>query len=136
VPCATLYVISATPEPERFAQGTARPCGPAPTGASSCTYAIATNGGRGDSTVKRIDAGRFAQRFSPRNPKSGLTAIKANKDAWRHFRRFSPSYKRIRIAFIEGARDRPRMFERRLRHFIEKTAKNQTFGFGGIQKYY
>src|ERR1700752_2523524 len=48
-------------------------------------------------------------------------AIKANQKAWKNFQKFSDSYKRIRIAFIEGARNRPQEFKKRLRHFIEMT---------------
>ena len=130
-----------------------------------------------DSTVKSIDADRFAQRFSVRNPKSPYSqankerlrvlitqgkvakdvlatlgdltaeeefeippdivqAIKANKEAWKNFQGFSQSYVRIRIAFIEGARNRPREFAKRLEYFIRMTEKNKQFGFGGIEKYY
>jgi uncharacterized protein YdeI (YjbR/CyaY-like superfamily) len=129
-----------------------------------------------DSTVRTIDGERFAQRFSPRKPKSLysqankerltrlieqrkvardvlaslknsagkkfvpppdiLDAIRAHKDAWKHFRKFSPSYKRIRIAYIEGARKRPAEFRKRLDYFIRMTEKNKQFGFGGIKVYY
>jgi len=102
-----------------------------------------------DSIVRTIDEERFAQRFSPRKPKSKysqankfvipkdiLQAIKANKEAWKNFQKFSDSYKRIRIAFIEGARKRPQEFEKRLKHFIQVTEKNKMFGFGGIEKHY
>ena len=129
-----------------------------------------------DSTVKSLDKEHFAQRFSPRNPRSGysqankerlkklvadgkvikdvlvtlgditeqkfeipkdiLKAVKANKQAWRNFQVFSNSYKRIRIAFIDGARNRPQEFQKRLNYFIKMTEKNKLFGFGGIKKYY
>jgi len=129
-----------------------------------------------DSTVKRVDAERMAQRFSPRNPKTPysqanrerlrelvrkrkvlkgvlatlpdladerfevspdiLEAIKADREAWKNFRKLSPSYVRIRIGFIEGARNRPQEFQKRLRYFIKMTGKNWLFGFGGIEKYY
>jgi uncharacterized protein YdeI (YjbR/CyaY-like superfamily) len=130
-----------------------------------------------DSTVKSIDAERFAQRFSVRSLKSPysqanqerlrvlikqgkvakdilatlgdlpaeeefvippdiLGAIHLNKEAWKNFQGFSQSYIRIRIAFIEGARDRPREFAKRLEYFIRMTEKNKQFGFGGIEKYY
>jgi uncharacterized protein YdeI (YjbR/CyaY-like superfamily) len=129
-----------------------------------------------DSTVRRIDADRYAQRFSPRKSKSHysqanmerlralaregkvakevlatlgnlaeedveippdiLKAIRANKEAWRNLKGFSRPYVRIRIAFIEGARNRPAEFEKRLRYFIKMTEKNKQFGFGGIEKYY
>jgi uncharacterized protein YdeI (YjbR/CyaY-like superfamily) len=129
-----------------------------------------------DSRVNRIDENSYAQRFSPRNPKSKysqankerlrelihlgkvlpsvqatlgdilneefsvpndiLKEIKADKTAWENFQKFSPEYKRIRIAFIEGARNRPAEFKKRLRYFLEMTEKNKQFGFGGIEKYY
>ena len=129
-----------------------------------------------DSIVKRIDEDRFAQRFSPRNPKSRysqanlerlralaeqgkvvkevlatlgdlaeeefeippdiLEAIQASQEAWKNLQGFSPSYIRIRIAFIDGARNRPEEFKKRLRYFIQMTEKNKQFGFGGIEKYY
>lgn len=69
-------------------------------------------------------------------PKDILEALKANKEAWKHFRAFSDSYKRIRIGFIEGARKRPEEFKKRLRYFIKMTAKNKQYGFGGIEKHY
>jgi len=129
-----------------------------------------------DSTVKRVDEERMAQRFSPRNPKAPysqanrerlrelvrkrkvlkgvlatlpdlaeerfevpadiLEAIKADREAWKNFRKLSPSYLRIRIGFIEGARNRPQEFQKRLRYFVKMTSKNRLFGFGGIEKYY
>jgi uncharacterized protein YdeI (YjbR/CyaY-like superfamily) len=69
-------------------------------------------------------------------PPDILKEIKGNKKAWKHFQAFSDSYVRIRIAFIDGARKRPEEFRKRLRHFIEMTEKNKTFGFGGIEKHY
>ncbi len=129
-----------------------------------------------DSNVRTLDDQRFAQRFSPRKPKSPyspanlerlrrlvaegkvaksvltglgrlpatrlkvpediLEAIKVDKRAWANFRQFSPAYKRIRIGFIEGARNRPAEFKKRLNYFIKMTAENKQFGFGGIEKYY
>ncbi len=129
-----------------------------------------------DSTAKRIDEVSYAQRFSPRNPKTSyseankqrlrklanegkvipsvmaaiegwlveefivpsdvLEKLEADPEVWRNFQNFSDSYKRIRIAYIEGARNRPEQFQRRLRHFLEMTAKNKQIGFGGIQKHY
>ena len=121
-----------------------------------------------DSTQKRIDDDRTAQRYSPRRPGSptsemnkararrlvrerrmtpaGLAAIGSltaprlviatdikeafEKDAvaWKHFRRFPVAYRRIRIAFVEGARDRPAEFRRRLQNLIRKSAKDERFG--------
>src|SRR5512142_1080529 len=132
-----------------------------------------------DSTVRNLDDQRYAQRFSPRRPKSSyspanlerlrqlvaegrversvlaslpslegagaprlvvakdiLAAIKADKEAWANYRKLSPGYKRIRIGFIEGARNRPAEFKKRLDYFIKMTARNKLFGYGGIEKYY
>jgi uncharacterized protein YdeI (YjbR/CyaY-like superfamily) len=65
-----------------------------------------------------------------------VEAIKADKEAWKNFQKFSETYKRIRIAFIDGARNRPQEFHKRLNYFIKMTEKNKQFGFGGIDKYY
>lgn len=65
-----------------------------------------------------------------------LRAIQADNEAWKHFQAFSPAYQRIRIAFIEGARNRPEEFQKRLRYFIRMTARNKQFGFGGIDKHF
>jgi uncharacterized protein YdeI (YjbR/CyaY-like superfamily) len=69
-------------------------------------------------------------------PKDILAAIKTDKAAWKNFQNFSDSYKRIRIGFIDGARKRPAEFKKRLRYFIEMTAKNKQYGFGGIEKHF
>jgi uncharacterized protein YdeI (YjbR/CyaY-like superfamily) len=69
-------------------------------------------------------------------PKDILKEIKANKVAWKHFQKFSDAYKRIRIGFIDGARNRPEEFKKRLRYFIKMTEKNKQYGFGGIEKHY
>jgi uncharacterized protein YdeI (YjbR/CyaY-like superfamily) len=129
-----------------------------------------------DSIVRTIDESSYAQRFSPRSPRSRysqankerlrklvkegkvipevvaglgnileekfviapdiLKALRANAPAWKNFRQFTPGYRRIRIAFIEGARNRPEEFRKRLRYFISMTEKNKQFGFGGIKKYF
>lgn len=129
-----------------------------------------------DSTAKRIDENSYAQRFSPRNPKSKyseankqrlrelikqgkvipsvkatlagildeefvfspdiLMEIQANEKAWKNFQKYSTEYKRIRIGFIEGARNRPSEFQKRLNYFITMTENNKQFGFGGIEKHY
>ncbi|MGZ9166796.1 MAG: YdeI/OmpD-associated family protein [Anaerolineales bacterium] len=69
-------------------------------------------------------------------PKDILKEIKASKEAWKHFQKFSDAYKRIRIGFIDGARNRPEEFKKRLRYFIKMTAKNKQYGFGGIEKHF
>lgn len=65
-----------------------------------------------------------------------LDELKSNKQAWKYFQKFSDAYKRIRIGFIEGARNRPAEFKKRLAYFIRMTEQNKQFGFGGIEKHY
>lgn len=130
-----------------------------------------------DSTARKIDEDRYAQRFTPRRPGSPYSeanlvrlramaakgkvvpevlekvrpllaekpvvlapdiraALRADRETWLNFRAFSDSYKRIRIGYIEGARDRPDEFAKRLRNFIKMTKANRIIGFGGIQKHY
>jgi len=129
-----------------------------------------------DSTAKRIDDESYAQRFSPRNPRTPyseankvrlrklvqegkvipsvkaaiqdilheefvvpndiLENLKANKLVWENFQKFSLQYQRIRVAYVEGARDRPTEFNKRLNNLIKMSEKNKQFGFGGIQKHY
>jgi len=125
-----------------------------------------------DSTMKKVDAESFAQRFTPRNPRSNwsamniervkrlrkkgkmtktglavfvepgkvllrkyaspghdiLSVLKKDKMVWKNFQKFPDSYKRIRIGWIEGARNRPKAFQQRLRYFLRMTAKNKRFG--------
>lgn len=69
-------------------------------------------------------------------PRDILKAIQANPKAWKNFQGLSEAYIRIRIAFIDGARQRPDEFKKRLRYFIAMTQKDKRFGFGGIEKYY
>lgn len=61
-------------------------------------------------------------------PRDILQAIKTDKEAWKNFQAFPESYQRIRIGWIEGARNRPEVFETRLRYFIKMTAENKTYG--------
>ncbi len=69
-------------------------------------------------------------------PADILEAIKGSPEAWKFFQEFPAAYIRIRVAFIDGARKRPEEFQKRLRYFIDMTARNKKFGFGGIEKYY
>jgi uncharacterized protein YdeI (YjbR/CyaY-like superfamily) len=69
-------------------------------------------------------------------PPDIIQAVKENPKAWSNYRNFSPAYQRIRIAYIDGARNRPDEFKKRLQNFIKKTEQNKLIGFGGIEKYY
>lgn len=62
-------------------------------------------------------------------PPDIMAEIRKDIDAWENFQKLPESYKRIRIAYIEGRRARPEMFECSLRHFIRMTAKGKRFGF-------
>jgi uncharacterized protein YdeI (YjbR/CyaY-like superfamily) len=133
-----------------------------------------------DSTIKKYDDERAAQRFSPRRKNSRLSemnkerirklilsrkmtpaglegirhhlkangtsvqddlfitefvmpddiesALKKEKMVWENFMKLPEHYKRIRVGWIDGARERPEEFEKRLRYFIRMTAKNKMFG--------
>jgi uncharacterized protein YdeI (YjbR/CyaY-like superfamily) len=69
-------------------------------------------------------------------PPDILKAIKQNKKAWENYQNFSQAYQRIRIAYINGARNRPDEFKKRLNNFVKKTEQNKLIGFGCIEKYY
>jgi len=61
-------------------------------------------------------------------PPDILRALKKDKETWANFRRFPESYKRIRVGWIDGARNRPDFFERRLNYFLKMTKQNKRFG--------
>jgi hypothetical protein len=61
-------------------------------------------------------------------PEDILNELKSNRVVWENFQKFPEHYKRIRIGWIDGVRERPGEFEKRLRYFIRMTAKNKTFG--------
>ncbi len=69
-------------------------------------------------------------------PPDIIKSIQKNKKAWENYQSFSPAYRRIRIAYIDGARDRPAEFKKRLENFIRKSEQNKIIGFGGIEKHY
>ena len=57
-----------------------------------------------------------------------LKTLKQDNEVWENFQKFPDSYKRIRIGWIEGARTRPELFNRRLNYFLKMTAKNKKYG--------
>jgi len=77
-----------------------------------------------------------AEGVSPTIPDEIAAALKASPPAWENLKGLSPAYVRIRVGYVEGARNRPEEFERRLRHFVAMTAKGKQFGYGGIEKHY
>jgi uncharacterized protein YdeI (YjbR/CyaY-like superfamily) len=128
-----------------------------------------------DSMVMNLDQERYAQRYTPRRPKSGfsqtnkerlrrlieqgrvmpevqaglgdaglevfeyppdiMAALRSNEQAWENFQTYSGSYQRIRIAYVDGARNRPGEYEKRLEHLIRMTEQDKQFGYG-IEEYY
>lgn len=68
-------------------------------------------------------------------PADIMAAIRENDQVWENFQRYSDSYQRIRIAYINGARNRPDEYEKRLKHLISMTEQDKQFGFG-IEDYY
>ena len=61
-------------------------------------------------------------------PKDILQAIERDKITWQNFQKFPESYKRIRVGWIDGVRNRPAEFQKRLRYLLKMTAKNKRFG--------
>lgn len=61
-------------------------------------------------------------------PKDILEVLKAEPDIWSNFLSFPELYRRVRIGYIQEMRKNQSEFERRLRNFVSKTARNQMFG--------
>lgn len=61
-------------------------------------------------------------------PSDILNILKKDKIVWSNFQKFPDYYKKIRIAFIDGARNRPEEFQRRLGNFLKMTKQNKRFG--------
>jgi uncharacterized protein YdeI (YjbR/CyaY-like superfamily) len=80
-------------------------------------------------SLKDVDLEKFEY------PADIMADLRANEKAWENFQKYSESYKRIRIAYIDGARKRPEVFEKRLKNFLSKTEQDKQFGFG-IEEFY
>jgi uncharacterized protein YdeI (YjbR/CyaY-like superfamily) len=61
-------------------------------------------------------------------PADILRELRCDPLVWHNFENFPEYYKHIRIGFIDGARNRPDMFRRRLDYFVNMTRKNKRFG--------
>jgi hypothetical protein len=57
-----------------------------------------------------------------------LAALKKDKAVWDNYGKFPEAYRRVRIGWIEGARNRPAEFRKRLGYFVRMTEKNKLFG--------
>jgi hypothetical protein len=63
-------------------------------------------------------------------PKEILKRIREDALAWKNFQKLPLWYKRVRISYIGSEEmEGKEMFEKRLKYFIEMTAKNKRFGF-------
>jgi uncharacterized protein YdeI (YjbR/CyaY-like superfamily) len=61
-------------------------------------------------------------------PDDILKILKSDSGVWKNFKKFPLFYQHIRIGYIDGARNRPEEFEKRLKYFIKMTAQNKKFG--------
>lgn len=61
-------------------------------------------------------------------PNDILERLKQDLTVWKHFQKFPQSYKRIRVGWIDGARNRPEEFEKRLRYFLKMTGQGKRYG--------
>ena len=84
-------------------------------------------------TVKGLNAVKHAFDASLKDSKciikdDILKLLNEDKETWENFQKFPESYKRIRIGWIEEARTRPELFNKRLKYFLKMTAKNKRYG--------
>ena len=68
-----------------------------------------------------------------RNNKTGMPAdilrrLRSDPLVWKNFSGFPAAYKRVRIGWIDSARDRPDIFDQRIRYFLKMTRLNKRFG--------
>jgi uncharacterized protein YdeI (YjbR/CyaY-like superfamily) len=61
-------------------------------------------------------------------PADIVAALQADETVWRNFQAFPESYKRIRVGWIDGSRDQPEVFRRRLDYFVRMTRQNKRYG--------
>jgi uncharacterized protein YdeI (YjbR/CyaY-like superfamily) len=61
-------------------------------------------------------------------PDDILKELKSDAGIWKNFQNYPLHYKFIRVGYIEGARNRPVEFNKRLKYFLKMTAKNKKFG--------
>ena len=60
--------------------------------------------------------------------KSILKLLKKDKEIWKNFNNFPELYKRIRISNIQGMKKKTEAFNKKLKHFLEETKKNNIYG--------
>lgn len=57
-----------------------------------------------------------------------LAALRRDPATWKNFRRFPKWYQRVRIGWLDASRQRPEIFQARLRYFLKMTAQNKRYG--------
>ena len=76
--------------------------------------------------LKKISASKQLKAFQL--PDDILERLKQDQFVWNNYQKFPESYKRIRIGWIDGARNRPEEFEKRLRYFLKMTREGKRYG--------
>lgn len=61
-------------------------------------------------------------------PADIIKLLKSDLLVWKNFAKFPKRYQHVRVAWIDGSRNRPDMFARRLRYLMRMTAQNKKFG--------
>lgn len=61
-------------------------------------------------------------------PLDVFQALQADAETWCNFQAFSDSYQRIRVGFVEMARNRPEVFQKRLAYLLKMTKANKRYG--------
>lgn len=68
-------------------------------------------------------------------PDDIMAELQADPQAWAFFQSCSEPYQRLRVGYVEGARDRPDEFRKRLDNLLRKNVQGKQFGYG-IESYY
>lgn len=61
-------------------------------------------------------------------PEAILARLREDPVVWANYQSFPEPYRRVRIGWIAAAMTRPEIFEKRLRYFLKKTARNEKYG--------
>ncbi len=65
----------------------------------------------------------------PRLPEDIRARLQAHPGAWEAFSAFPPLYQRVRISYVDEVRkSNPGEWEKRLRHLVTRSARNEKFG--------
>lgn len=57
-----------------------------------------------------------------------LKALQSESPIWKNFQKFPKLYQRVRIDYIQRTKHNKKMYESRLKNFMEKTRQNVMFG--------